>query len=419
MHIELLTTGDELVSGQILDTNSPWLMDRFFAFGETVRRKVAVGDELDDIVAALREAAARADLVIVSGGLGPTLDDLTVEAASRAFGHEPVVDEAQMERIRAYFASRGRVVTENNARQARVPSGAEVLGNDFGTATAFVLHEREHRCELWFLPGVPRELKGLCEQHLFPRLRERLSAVGVFRSYRAVKCYGIAEAHMDAAVRPLLARHPHVRYGTRTTFPENHVKLLAEGESPAEARSRCEALEREVRETLGPVVFGGADDTFPGVTLAALRARGWKVAFAESLTAGLAAAMLAETPGASDVLLGSSVTYASALKERWLGVPHDVLAHDGAVSEACARAMADGVLAESGADVAVSLTGYAGPEGGPDGLPAGTVFAAIAGGGQPTVVRQVRQPFGRNEVRRGAAYLALDLVRRRALGLDI
>lgn len=415
MHIELLTTGDELVSGQILDTNSPWLMDRFFAFGETVRRKVAVGDELADIVEALRDAAARSDLVIVSGGLGPTLDDLSVEAASTAFGHESVVDAAQLERIRAYFASRGRTLTANNERQARVPSGAEVLGNDFGTATSFVLHEG--RCELWFLPGVPRELKGLCEQHLFPRLRERMAATGVHRCYRAVKCYGIAEAHMDAAVRPLLARHPHVRYGTRTTFPENHVKLLAEGGSADEARARCESLEREVADALGPVVFGGADDTFPGVTVAALRARGWKVAFAESLTAGLTAGLLAEAPGASDVLLGSSVTYASALKERWLGVPRDVIAQHGAVSEACAKAMAEGALAASGADVAVSLTGYAGPEAGPEGLPAGTVFAAIAGSG-PTVMHQVRLPFGRNEVRRGAAYLGLDLARRRALGIE-
>lgn len=418
MHIELLTTGDELVSGQIVDTNSPWLMDRFFALGETVRRKVAVGDEMDDIVAALREAASRSDLVIVSGGLGPTLDDLTVEAASIAFGRTPVVDEAQMDRLRALFARNNRTLTPNNERQARVPGGAEVLGNDYGTATAFVLHERERQCELWFLPGVPRELKGLCEQFLFPRIRARHEASGVHRCYRAVKCYGIAEAHMDAAVRPLLARHPGVRYGTRTTFPENHVKLLAEGPSADDARRRCEALEREVREALGPVVFGGADDTFAGVALQALRERGWKVAFAESLTAGLAAALLTDVPGASEVLLGSSVTYAAALKERWLGVPHAILETHGAVSEPVARAMAEGVLVASGADVAVSLTGWAGPEAGPDGQPAGTVFVAIAGGGGPTAVRSVRLPFARNEVRRGAAYLALELLRRRALGLE-
>ncbi|WP_373044363.1 CinA family nicotinamide mononucleotide deamidase-related protein [Vulgatibacter sp.] len=418
MHIELITTGDELVSGQIVDTNSPWLMDRLFAAGELVRRKLAIGDEFEDIVSALREAASRADLVIVSGGLGPTLDDMTVDAACKAFGHEPVVDEAQLARIAAIFTRIDRPLTPNNERQARVPAGAEVLGNDFGTATAFVLHERERQCELFFLPGVPRELKGLCEKHLFPRLKARAAAAGVHRCYRAVKCYGIPESHMDQAVRPLLERHPHVRYGTRTSFPENHVKLLAEGATPQEAQARCEALEVEVRKALGRAVYGGAEDTFAGATLQALRGRGWRVCFAESLTAGLAASLLADAPGASDVLLGSSVTYATGLKERWLGVPHELIEREGAVSEACARAMAEGALVASGADVAVSLTGYAGPEGGEEGRPAGTVFAAVAGGGLPTKVVERRMPFDRNQVRRGAAYMALELLRRRALGLE-
>ena len=155
----------------------------------------------------------------------------------------------------------------------------------------------------------------------------------------------------------------------------------------------------------------------PGATVAALRARGWKVCFAESLTAGAAAALLADVPGASDVLLGSSVTYANALKERWLGVPPDVLEREGAASEACAIAMAEGALRQSGADVAVALTGYAGPSAGPGGLEAGTVFAAIAGGG-PTRALMRRFPFDRNQVRRGAAYLALELMRRRALGIE-
>lgn len=414
MRIELLTTGDELVSGQIVDTNSPWLMDRFFALGEGVARKVAVGDDLEEIVRALRDAAARAELVIVSGGLGPTLDDLTVEAASAAFRREPVTDPAQLDRLRSFFARIGRPLTADNERQARVPGGSEVLYNDFGTATPFVLTEGS--CELWFLPGVPRELKALAEKYLFPRMRSRLEAAGIHRCYRAVKCYGIAESQMDAIVRPLLARHPHVRYGTRTTFPENHVKLLAEGASPAEARERCEVLEAEVREALGPSVFGGADDTFPSVVLAALRSRGFKVCFAESLTAGLAASTLAEAPGSSEVLLGSSVTYAPELKQRWLGVPAELTGPETVVSEACARAMAEGALQASGADLAVSLTGWAGPGGGPDGTPAGTVCAAIAGAG-PTRSLTRRLPFGRPEVRLGAAYLALDLLRRRALGL--
>jgi len=350
--------------------------------------------------------------VVVSGGLGPTLDDLSVEAACKAFGGEPILDGAQLQRIRERFLRIGRELTANNERQALIPSGAEVLGNDFGTATAFMVRDPETGCEIYFLPGVPQELKGIAEAHILPRIAARLEAEGVHRCYREIKCMGLPESHMDQAVRPLLQAHPHVHYGTRVHFPETHVRLLAEGASPAEAEARCESLAAQVRDALGDAVFGGDGDTMSAAVVQALRARSWKVAFAESLTAGLAAAILAEAPGASDVLRGSSVTYAESLKERWLGVPRAVLDEHGAVSEACARLMAEGVLRESGADVAVSLTGYA--DGGTEDHPAGTVFAAIAGGDQPTRVVRRTLPFGRAGVRRAAAFLALDLLRRRA-----
>lgn len=419
MRIEMLATGDELVTGRLADTNSKRLGGMLFNLGESLRRTTVVGDRMDEIVAALREAAARADVVVVSGGLGPTLDDLSVDAACAAFGRASTMDAAQLERIRGRFEKLGRAFTPNNERQARVPQGSEILGNDWGTATAFVVHvERPGgEAELWFVPGVPKEQTGILGAHLLPRLRRRIEADGVFHAHREVKCLGIPESHLDEAVRPLLAAHPDVRYGTRVHFPEAHARLVASGSTQAEAETRCESAERAVREALGRPVFGGEDDTLPSVTVAALRARSWKVCFAESLTAGLAAATLAEAPGASAVLLGSSVTYANDLKERWLGVSRSVLEGDGPVSEACARAMAEGALASSGADVAVAVTGYAGPEGGTNGTPAGTFFAAIAGGGGPTMVkRRVVTYGGREEVRRGAAFLALDLARRRALG---
>ncbi len=416
MRIELLTTGDELVTGQIVDTNSPWIMDRLFALGEVVARKVAVGDDVDEIAAALREAASRAELVVVSGGLGPTLDDLTVDAACAAFGRTPRVDEAQLARIRARFAAAGREMSPNNERQARVPGGARVLGNDFGSATAFALSERGGACELTFVPGVPRELEALLDAHLFPALRARLEAAGAFRAYREVRCAFIYESHMDEAVRPLLPRHPHVRYGTRTSYPENHVKLLAEGASAAEADARADAAAAEIAAALGDAVYGATGVSFAAATLAALKARGLTVSFAESLTAGLAAATLAEVPGASAALRGAQVVYAEALKTRWLGVPEPLLARHGAVSAEVAAAMAEGALASSGADLAASVTGWA--DGGAPGAVPGLVYAAIAGGGLPTRVVERRLLHGRPQVRRGAAWLALDLVRRRALGRE-
>ncbi|AKU91798.1 CinA family nicotinamide mononucleotide deamidase-related protein [Vulgatibacter incomptus] len=425
MRIEMLATGDELVSGVLADTNTTWFGGALFSLGERLARTTVIGDRLDDLVSALRELAARADLVVVSGGLGPTLDDLTVDGVCEAFDLQPVVDSEQLERIRARFHALGRTLTPNNERQARVPDGAEVLGNEYGTATAFALEVGEpHRtrpgtCELWFLPGVPTELQGIVGDRLLPRLRRRIEAEGVHRCAREVRCFGIPESHMDQAVVPLLAAHPHVRYGTRVPFPDAHVRLLAEGSTADEAQQRCDAIERDVRAALGDVVFGGEGETLAGATLAALRQRGWTVCFAESLTGGLASAALAAVPGASDVLLGSSVTYAESLKERWLDVPQDLLERHGAVSEACAVAMAEGALARSGADVAVSLTGFAGPDAGDDAHPRGTVFAAIAGGGGPTSVVRQRFLFGRNDVRRIAAHLALDLLRRRALGLRL
>jgi len=419
MRIEMLATGDELVTGRLADTNSQRLAGMFFNLGERLHRTTVVGDEMDEIVSALREAAARADVVIVSGGLGPTLDDLSVDAACTAFGLTPRMDEAQLERIRQRFERLGRAFTPNNDRQARVPEGSDVLGNDFGTATAFMVPVRStaRTSEVWFFPGVPAELEGIARAHLLPRLRRRIEADGVFHAHREVKCLGIPESHLDQAVRPLLESHPHVRYGTRVHFPEAHARLVASGTSQAEAEERCERIAREVGAAIGRAVFGGEEDTLPSVTVRALMDRSWKICFAESLTAGLAAATLAEAPGASGVMVGSSVTYANDLKERWLGVPREILDRDSAVSEACARAMAEGALRASGADLAVALTGYAGPEGGADGTPPGTFYAAIAGGGGPTVVKQRRIAYGgREEVRRGAAFLALDLARRRALG---
>ena len=414
MRIEQLTTGDEVVTGQIVDTNAAWLSERLFELGAYVARRATVGDVLEEIVAALREAAARADVTIVSGGLGPTIDDRTAEAASVAFGRPLVCDEAQLERLRARFAAAGRTFTENNARQAWVPDGAGVITNEFGTAPAFVVPAAGGLGEVWFLPGVPREFKGLAEAHLLPRLRERLAAAGIHRHRIVLPCYGLPESHLDARIRPLLADHPFVRFGTRVRFPEVWANFVGEGTTGDEARARCEALADRAREVLGAAVYDLSGRSFAEVTLEALRHRGWRVAFAESLTAGLAAALLAEVPGASEVLLGSSVTYAEALKASWLGVPPELLAHEGAVSEACATAMAEGALRASGADVAVALTGWADAGGTGE---AGLVWAAIAGRGETRALR-VRLPFARNMVRRAAAFLAHDLLRRRALGLE-
>jgi nicotinamide-nucleotide amidase len=413
MRLEILGTGDELVTGQIVDTNGPWLMERITALGLGVARTSAIGDVPAELVTELRAAAARADVVLVTGGLGPTLDDHTVEALCEAFGLAAPIDPAELSRVHARFARMGRTPSPNNDRQARLPTGARSLGNDFGTATAFVLPIG--RCELWCFPGVPRELKGLAEAFLFPALLERARASGRFEAYREVRTALLPESQMDERVRPLLAAHPHVRYGTRTTLPENHVKLRASGASEAEAIGRVEALEREVRAALGAWVFGGAGVTHAAATLQALVSARRTVAFAESLTAGLAASTLAEVPGASRALRGGIVAYGVDEKRGLLGVPAELIEREGAVSAEVALAMAEGVRARTGASFGVGLTGWA--DGGAKDAEAGHVFIAIDGGGAPLVVER-KLALGRNEVRRIAAAIGLELVRRRALGLE-
>lgn len=420
MRVELLTTGDELTIGEIVDGNAAWLAAALFARGQRVAQITTVGDDLDAIVTCLREAAARCDFLVVSGGLGPTLDDLTVDAVCAAFGLQPTLLEDQLERIRLRFEELGRAFTPNNQRQARVPAGSEVLGNDNGTATAFVTVV--DGCRIHCLPGVPAELRPLAERFLFREIEARLAAEGIHRCTRIIRCVGIPESHLDEEVRKVLAAHSEegqpgrVRYGIRTSFPENHVRFTAEGETQDDAERRCARLEDTLRQALGPVAYGGQGDSLPTVVIDALRARGWKVAFAESLTAGYATSLLGGVPGASDWLVGGMATYSNDAKVRWLGVSPQVLEEEGPVSAAAAAQMAEGALDRSGADIAISLTGWAGPEA-PEGR-LGEVYAGCATSGGTHVVHR-RFPFGRSGVRKAAAYLALDLLRRAALGLPL
>jgi nicotinamide-nucleotide amidase len=420
LRIELLTTGDELTIGEIVDGNAAWLGAALFGRGQRVAQITTVGDDLDAIVSCLREAAARCDFLVVTGGLGPTLDDLTVDAVCAAFDLEATLLPDQLTRIRRRFEELGRTFTPNNERQARVPAGSEVLGNDNGTATAFVT--TAGGCRIHCLPGVPAELRPLAERHLFREIEARLAEEGVHRCTRIIRCVGIPESHLDEEVRKVLAADAgdgqgQVRYGIRTSFPENHVRFTAEGRSQDEAERRCAHLETVLRQALGPVAYGGQGDTLASVTLAALRTRGWRVALAESLTAGYATSLLAGIPGASEVLIGAMVSYSMESKVRWLGIPREVLEAEGPVSAATAAQMAEGALRSSGADVAVSLTGWAGPEAANERL--GEVYAACATVHMGTQVVRRRFPFGRNAVRKAAAYLALDLLRRRALDLPL
>jgi nicotinamide-nucleotide amidase len=409
--VELIATGDELLNGTIVDTNSPWLMERLAARGLPVGQKTMVRDDRAAIVAALRTAAGRSDLVVVSGGLGPTADDLTAESAAEAAGvalelHQPTLDALTLR-----LSKRGLAVGENNRRQAMVPATAQVIANPYGTAPMFELAMGTAR--FFFLPGVPREFVGLCEQELFPRVAD-LESQAPARRMRYLHCFGIAESALDRALADLPQEVAGVSLSYRTALPENHVGIAVSGSDRAEVDERLQRATALARERIGPACFGVDGQTFPDAVASLLRRAGATVATAESLTAGLCSAMLADPPGASDYLKGGLVSYADEAKSAVLGVPSEVVANRGAVSEEVALAMARRARELFRADYGVACTGLAGPSGDRSPVPVGTVFTALSGASGEEAQRHFFG-FDRERNRRFAAYAALDALRRRLL----
>ena len=406
--VELLSTGDELLTGQVVDTNSAWLMDRLRDLGVMVRRKTLVGDDRQDLVAAVRETTARADLVVMSGGMGPTEDDLTAECIAAVLGVPLELHEPSRQVIAERFRKLGRIMTPNNEKQARFPRGAEVIPNRFGSAPGFRV--ALGRGEIVCLPGVPVEYRGLCDEWVLPRLAARLGEVP---AARVVKLFGVPESHADHAMRPVMddPGSAGIRFGFRAHWPEVHVKWTVPG---PDAEARADALLTRVRGIFGDAVFGEGKQELQALVVERLAARGERVALAESCTGGLVAQLVTSVPGASAVLDLGVVTYADAAKERLLAVPAALLAAHGAVSEPVARAMAEGARAVAPADWGIGITGIAGPSGGTPEKPVGTVHLALAGpAGTQAVARLYRGD--RERIRRQAAFEALDLLRR-ALG---
>ncbi|MEW6430623.1 MAG: CinA family nicotinamide mononucleotide deamidase-related protein [Myxococcota bacterium] len=408
MRIETLCTGDELLTGLTSDTNSRFfqalLLERC---GLTVARGTVVGDVAHEIEEALAAAAQRCDVLLVSGGLGPTADDLTAECAARVAGVPLVEDAAVLAHLEARMQARGIALTANNRRQALVPRGAEVVLNAEGSAPLFVL--KLGRCTAFFVPGVPREYRHLVEAHVVPRVAALAPGQPV-RVLRLLKTVGLPESHLDARVKPLAEKYPRVTFGFRTHLPENHLKLLAEGATEAEAKATLAAAEAEARALLGDHVFGADDETLPGVVLDALKARKEWLAVAESCTGGLICQLLTDVPGASEALYGGAVAYANAAKSTWAQVPEGLIAQFGAVSEETAAALAQGVRTVAGTQWGLSTTGIAGPGGGTPTKPVGTVYIGVSSAAG-TTVKRFQFHGDRERVRRFSGHAALDLLR--------
>lgn len=415
MRAEILTIGDELLRGEIVDTNKSLLADRLLGVDVETRFQATVGDDPAEMTDAFLRAAGRADVVLVSGGLGPTRDDLTAEVLARTFERRLVLDPDALETIRAFFHRVGREMTENNAKQARFPEGSEVLPNPIGTAPGFAL---EAGGAVFFcMPGVPRELERMLDEQVLPRIAKRRGAGGVVRA-RLLRTFGMGESALDAELSDV-AIADGVSLGFRTAFPDNYLRPVARAASAAEAEAKLDRVCAAIRERLGALVYGEGDaETLPAVLGRLLRERGRTLAVAESCTGGLVAERITAVAGASDYFLGGVVAYANAAKEALLGVPRDLLDRHGAVSDPVARAMAEGVRRRFGADFGVATTGISGPSGGTAEKPVGLVHVALARP-EGTHAEAFVFPLDRPRHRMLTAQLAFDWVRRALLGEEL
>jgi nicotinamide-nucleotide amidase len=417
----LLAIGDEVLRGEVTNSNAAFLGDALFDLGFVVREHRVISDDVADIQATLRRLGGEVDVIISTGGLGPTDDDRTVDVVSGLVegGDPPITHEPSRIAMERAFAARGFAMTPNNLRQVRVPRGATALPNAAGIAPGFSV--RLGQAEAFFLPGIPREMQQIFADHIVARLGQMQASSGVPRALvRTFHVYGMGESHIDHRLAGLIDGLPDVSLHYRTAAPENHVKLVVRSKDAAWNQVTLARLEGEVHRRLGPVIYGVDDDNFPRAVARVLRNAKATLSVAESCTGGYAGQLFTSEPGASDVFLGGIIAYHNDVKQSVLGVQADTLAAHGAVSEPCAIEMAEGARRVCGSTLAVSITGIAGaavdkrlsPEpDSPGGKAVGTVSFAIAG---PRGTRsETRQFFsGRERIRRAAAYFALDLARR-------
>lgn len=411
MRVDVVAVGTELLLGQIVDTNSSWIGEQLAAHGFDSLLQVKVGDNLGRVEAAFRRALADADAVIVCGGLGPTHDDLTRDAIARVMGVELVTDDEIVGRIRQMFAARNRYMADNNLRQAQVPVGATVIEQTRGTAPGLICPVVVDGVEkvLYAVPGVPHEMQEMMERAILPDLHARSGELAVIAS-RTLRTWGESESGLNERLDPIIAELEAVGNPTLAFLASGweglKVRLTAKAPSRAEVDILLDRWVARVEEIVGEHVFGYDDDTMESVVLQMLRERGLSLALAESVTGGLVTARLTGIAGASDVLRGSIVSYASEVKFDLLDVTRGPV-----VSEAAAAEMALGARRVLGGLVGLALTGVAGPTE-QDGMPVGTLCIGLVIGDEVHTTT-TRLPGQREQMRQMSVITALDFLRRR------
>jgi nicotinamide-nucleotide amidase len=423
---EILTIGDEILRGEIVDSNKALISERLLALDIECHHQVSVRDEPADMRDAFLRAVGRSDFVLVSGGLGPTRDDLTTEVLADTFGLELELDPPSLEAIEVFFKSMGRDMSDTNRKQALFPKGADVMVNPVGTAPGFMLavSGRDGAAQpawIFSMPGVPRELKLMLDEQVLPRIGEHLSGddageVTLVRT-RRLRTFGIGESSLEAELADI-ARDGDVDLGFRTTFPDNYLRVIARGHSQPEVDGRIARVVKEIEERLGALIYGEEEESLEMVVGRLLGEQGKTVATAESCTGGMIGELITNVPGSSAWFLGGVAAYANSAKTALLGVPEAMLEEHGAVSDPVACAMAEGARERFGSDIAVATTGISGPDGGTPEKPVGLVHVALAQASGVHVDHFVF-PLDRPRHRRLTAQVGLDWIRRALLGLEL
>lgn len=415
MKTAILSIGDELLLGEVVDTNSARIAARLADEGIATVRKLTVGDDEAGIASALEELARGHDVVIATGGLGPTDDDVTARAAARATGRRLVLNDEAMARLKEFFARLGREMHPANGRQCLLPAKAELIPNPAGTASGF--HLLLDGCLLIFLPGVPSEMAVMLEESVVSLVLARRSGRQRTRT-STLTVFGLSEAEIGARLSDIDRSRPGLGVAYCVEYPMVQVKLRATGEDETALTALLEDGAAMVRERLGDHVVAGGGETIDTVVARLFRETGMTLALAESCTGGLIAGRITAVAGSSGYFLLGAVTYSNDAKSNLLGVPGDMLAEQGAVSAEVARAMARGARKLAGSDLALAVTGIAGPEGGSPDKPVGTVFIALADRAGCSA-KGYHFSGDREKIRTITAITAMDWLRRRLLAYPI
>jgi nicotinamide-nucleotide amidase len=413
MKVEILITGNEIRSGAVIDRNSAHIATKLEEAGFGVMRHTCVGDNIDDLVLVLQEIGNRSDAALVTGGLGPTPDDLTAHAAATSAGVDLVLDLTALRGVENYFKDRNRIMPDSNKKQAMLPRGAKIILNPVGTAPGFML--KIGRCLFFFLPGVPFEMQRMLSDTVLPQLEKLRGNVYEYSMTKTISTFGSAESVTAERVTGISGMFPEINFGFRAKFPEIQIKLYGRGKNKEAIHDLMNKASAAIIEEIGDKVFSEDESSMEAVVGRLLLKENATIAVAESCTGGLISHLLTNVPGSSNYFLFSGVTYSNEAKQKVLGVSSEILEQYGAVHEHTAKEMAAGVRRIAASDYGIATSGIAGPDGGTDEKPVGTVCIGVA-------TRRSTQGFrfffpfnsrGRNK--KIFAMKALDILRRELL----